>query len=150
MGVHAVYVDTHARIEVEREVILAEMPRIEILKGPQGTLFGRNTIGGAISIVTRTPGKELALDGQVTGGSYDRRDISFMADVPLAENLLSSITFSSQYRRGYQERVAYPGSGYVSDPVGAMHASGTQTFDTQGGTNQQILRGKLVRRPPMR
>jgi iron complex outermembrane receptor protein len=123
---------------------LLDVERIEILKGPQGTLFGRNTIGGAISIVTRTPGKELALDGQVTGGSYDRRDISFMADVPLAGNLLSSITFSSQYRRGYQERVPYPGSGYVSDPVGAMHASGTQTFDTQGGTNQQILRGKLV------
>ncbi len=123
---------------------LLDVERVEILKGPQGTLFGRNTIGGAISIVTRTPGKDLALEGAVTGGSYNRRDIALMADVPLADNLLSSVTFSSQYRNGYQQRVHYPGTGYVSDPVGAMHSSGTETFDTQGGANQQILRAKLL------
>ncbi len=123
---------------------LLDVERVEILKGPQGTLFGRNTIGGAISIVTRTPGKEVALEGAVTGGSYNRRDIALMADIPIADNLLSSVTFSSQYRNGYQERIHYPGTGYVSDPVGAMHSSGTETFDTQGGTNQQILRAKLL------
>ncbi|HEY4881618.1 MAG TPA: TonB-dependent receptor plug domain-containing protein, partial [Steroidobacteraceae bacterium] len=52
---------------------LLDVERIEILNGPQGTLFGRNTIGGAISIVTRTPGDQLAVQAQVTGGSYDRR-----------------------------------------------------------------------------
>ena len=49
---------------------LLDIDRIEILKGPQGTLFGRNTIGGAISIVTHTPGDKPMLTASVTGGSY--------------------------------------------------------------------------------
>jgi iron complex outermembrane recepter protein len=123
---------------------LLDVQRIEILNGPQGTLFGRNTIGGAISIVTRTPGDQFAVQGQVTGGSYARRDIALMADIPLAPNLLTTVTFSSQYRDGYQRRIPYPGSGYVSDPVGAMHSSGTETFDTQGGQSEQVARAKML------
>src|SRR3954467_9835028 len=70
---------------------LLDVERIEILNGPQGTLFGRNTIGGAISIVTRTPGDQAALQAQITGGSFQRRDVSVMADMPLADNLLSTV-----------------------------------------------------------
>ena len=124
---------------------LLDVERIEILKGPQGTLFGRNTIGGAISIVTRTPGNEFAVQAQVTGGSYNRRDASVLADIPLSENLLSTITFSTQYQDGYEKRIPYPSpTPYVSDPVGALHSSGTEAFDTQGGTDQQVVRAKLL------
>jgi iron complex outermembrane recepter protein len=124
---------------------LLDVERIEILNGPQGTLFGRNTIGGAISIVTRTPGDQLAAQAQVSGGSYNRRDIAVMADIPLASNLLSTVTFSDEFRDGYQKRIRYPSSTpYVSDPVGAMHSSGTEAFDTQGGENQQVVRAKLL------
>src|SRR6267154_175561 len=127
---------------------LLDVERIEILKGPQGTLFGRNTIGGAISIVTRTPGNEFAIQGQLTGGSYNRRDVSVLTDIPLAPNLLSTITVATQYQDGYQKRIHYPSpTPYVSDPVGALHSSGTETFDTQGGSNQQVLRGKLQWKP---
>jgi iron complex outermembrane receptor protein len=124
---------------------LLDVERIEILNGPQGTLFGRNTIGGAISIVTRTPGDTANIQAQVTGGSYDRRDVAVTADLPLAENLLSSVTFSDQFQEGYQKRIPYPSpTPYVSDPVGALHSSGTEAFDTQGGTNQQVARAKLL------
>ena len=126
---------------------LLDVERIEILKGPQGTLFGRNTIGGAISIVTRTPGDQLAVDAQVSGGSYNRRDAAIMADLPITDTLLSTVTFSSQSRDGYQRRVPYPGTGYVSDPVGAIHSSGTEVFDTQGGQNEQVVRAKLQWKP---
>jgi len=123
---------------------LLDVERIEVLKGPQGTLFGRNTIGGAISIVTRTPGDEFAVHGQVTGGSFDRRDVSVMADIPLADHVLSTITVSTQYQDGYQKRIPYPSpTPYVSDPVGALTSSGTEAFDTQGGTNQQVVRAKV-------
>jgi iron complex outermembrane receptor protein len=126
---------------------LLDVERIEILKGPQGTLFGRNTIGGAISVVTRTPGDQLAVDAEVTGGSFNRRDVAIMADLPITDTLLSTVTFSSQFRDGYERRIHYPESGYVSDPVGALHSSGTETFDTQGGQNEQVMRAKLQWKP---
>ncbi len=123
---------------------LLDVERVEVLNGPQGTLFGRNTIGGAISIVTRTPGDQFAVQAQVTGGSFNRRDVAVMADIPIADNLLSTFTFSDQFQDGYQKRIPYPSpTPYVSDPVGALHSSGTEAFDTQGGTNQQVARAKF-------
>jgi iron complex outermembrane recepter protein len=80
---------------------LLDVDRVEILKGPQGTLFGANTIGGAISIVTHTPGDEARFIAQATGGSYERRDFGFTADIPLIKGvLLSSISVSSQNQTG--------------------------------------------------
>src|SRR5437764_2211642 len=61
---------------------LLDVDRVEILKGPQGTLFGANTIGGAISIVTHTPGNEFRVIAEAVGGKYNRRDVSFTADIP--------------------------------------------------------------------
>ena len=124
---------------------LLDVDRIEVLKGPQGTLFGRNTIGGAISIVTRTPGDEFLVEGQATGGSYNRRDVALLADIPLADNLLSTVTVSSRYQDGYQRRIAYPSTTpYVTDPPGVLHAADNETFDTQGGSNEQVVRAKLL------
>jgi iron complex outermembrane receptor protein len=124
---------------------LLDVDHVEILKGPQGTLFGRNTIGGAISIVTRTPGDEFAVQGQATFGSFNRRDVGFTADIPLAPSLLSSVTFSEEYQDGYQRRIPYPSPiPYVSDPVGDLKMAGTETFDTRGGTNEQVMRAKVL------
>jgi iron complex outermembrane receptor protein len=124
---------------------LLDVERIEVLKGPQGTLFGRNTIGGAISIVTRTPGDEFHVEGQATGGSYNRRDVQLLADIPLAENLLSSVTVSTRNQDGYQRRIPYPSStAYVTDPPGVLHAAANETFDTQGGTDEQVVRVKVL------
>ncbi len=124
---------------------LLDVERIEVLKGPQGTLFGRNTIGGAISIVTRTPGDEFNIEGQVTGGSFDRRDVALLADMPIAPNLLTSITFSTRYQEGYQKRIDYPSATpYVTDAPGILHAAANETFDTQGGTNEQVIRAKVL------
>src|SRR5882672_5012412 len=72
---------------------LMDIDRIEILKGPQGTLFGRNTIGGAISIVTHTPGTEKRFVASATTGSYNRRDISVSGDFPISDNFLTTLSF---------------------------------------------------------
>ena len=85
---------------------LLDVDRVEILKGPQGTLFGANTEGGAISIVTHTPGNEQKFTAQVTGGSLHRRDFGFSADLPIIDGtLLSSITVSSQDRDGWVNEI---------------------------------------------
>ena len=87
---------------------LLDVDRIEILKGPQGTLFGRNTIGGAINVVTHTPGKEFAVSGMLTEGQRNRHDILFTADIPISSSVLSSISVSSQHQDGYQTLIPFP------------------------------------------
>src|ERR1700722_16027062 len=87
---------------------MLDVDRVEILKGPQGTLFGRNSIGGAISIVTRDPGNDFMAKGEVTGGSRNRLDTKLSFDVPLVSDfLLSTISFSSQKQDGYQHVIPY-------------------------------------------
>jgi len=64
-----------------------DIERIEVLKGPQGTLFGRNSAAGAISIVTRKPTDELDARLLLRGAEYGKEYAEGMVNVPLAENL---------------------------------------------------------------
>jgi len=141
-----VYVDGvyYART-VGANVGLLDVSRVEILKGPQGTLFGRNTIGGAINVVTATPGNVYKADIEATTGSYNRRDVQGTVDLPFVpDKLLGSLTFSSENRDGYQKRVPYTtAGGYITDPPNAFNNNGTETFNTQGGQADDTLRGKL-------
>jgi len=142
-----VYVDGvyYART-IGANINMLDVDRVEILKGPQGTLFGRNTIGGAISVVTRTPGDEYKADIQATFGSYNRRDVQATVDVPISEKLLTSFTFASLNRDGYEQRIPYTAvTGYVSDPINTFpQAGGYDTYNTQGGQGQQSMRGKVL------
>ncbi|HWU03775.1 MAG TPA: TonB-dependent receptor [Novosphingobium sp.] len=124
---------------------LLDVERIEVLKGPQGTLFGRNTIGGAISIVTHDPGHEFKFVGDVTTGSYNRMQARGMVDLPINEQFTSSVSFGIMNREGYQHRIPFPYSGsYVTDGANAFGAAGySRGSDTQGGDNNWSLRGKL-------
>ena len=128
---------------------LLDVARVEILKGPQGTLFGRNTIGGAISIVTREPGDTFKVELQATGGSFSRHDFAGSVDIPISDGLAASFTISSEQREGYQKRIPYPSAvPYVSDPVDAFHAPDFSTGDgRQGGQNEQVARSKVVWKP---
>ena len=129
---------------------LLDVDRIEILKGPQGTLFGANTIGGAINIVTHTPGSEPRIIVQATGGRFNRRDFSLTADLPISSNLLTSISASSQVRDGYQRVIPYPQDSiygqipFVVDQQNAYPKAGTQSATANGGQNVQAIRGKMV------
>ena len=88
-----VYVDgVYLARSVGSNTTMLDVERVEILKGPQGTLFGRNTIGGAISIVTRDPGKEFMFKGSVTGGTFNRMDVQATADLPFSETVRSSLS----------------------------------------------------------
>ena len=130
---------------------LLDVERVEILKGPQGSLFGANTIGGAISIVTHTPGDETRFIATATGGSFDRRDFGFTADIPIVPGvLLSSISVSSQEQTGWMKVVPYPSnSPYAAVPLtfDSIHdypQSGYETNDNYGGNGLQVIRGKLL------
>lgn len=85
-----------------------DLARIEVLRGPQGTFFGRNTIGGAVSVTTRDPGKEFAGTLSVGGGSRDRKRVEGSLDIPVTDQL--SILLSGQYK-GQNGWVTRPSDG---------------------------------------
>lgn len=64
-----------------------DIERIEVLKGPQGTLFGRNSAAGAVSIVTRQPADEFDALLRLRAGEYGKQRVEGMVNVPLAEGL---------------------------------------------------------------
>jgi len=83
-----------------------DVDRIEVLRGPQGTLFGKNTTGGAISVVTAKPQAENDAYVQVRGGSYGRQDLRLMLNTPLSENLYFRGNFAREYFDGYYKNAA--------------------------------------------
>jgi iron complex outermembrane recepter protein len=123
---------------------LLDVERIEVLKGPQGTLFGRNTIGGAISIVTHNPGKEFKFKGDVTTGSFRRFQARGVVDIPISDALSSSVAFGIMTRQGYQRRVPFiSATPFVTDGFTNFPAAGYGGGNRQGGDNNWSLRGKL-------
>jgi len=79
-----------------------DLERIEVLRGPQGTLFGKNTVGGLIQYVSRKPGKDpsLRLEGQY--GNYDRIALNARGNLPMSDNLFVSVGGSIKKRDGYE------------------------------------------------
>lgn len=75
----------------------SDVDRVEVLRGPQGTLYGRNASGGAINIITKTPGQTPEVSGDVAYGSFNTLDARAYVAGPLADNLTASI--SGLYRR---------------------------------------------------
>ena len=98
---------------------LLDVERIEVLRGPQGTLFGKNTIGGAVLVTTKKPTDEVSGVGQITLGSYDRLDVSGSLSFPLVEDTLAvRVSAMSRTQDGYYKRLAYedgPATQFGSD-----------------------------------
>ncbi len=75
--------------------------RVEILRGPQGTLYGRNTIGGAIKYVTNGLPRDASLSVKLTAGSYNQRDAIVLASTPLSDNFRIGGSLASFNRDGF-------------------------------------------------
>ncbi|MFZ8885470.1 MAG: TonB-dependent receptor [Steroidobacteraceae bacterium] len=75
-----------------------DLERIEVLRGPQGTLYGRNTTGGAVNFVSRKPSGDLRIDARIGTGNYGLLDYRFSLDLPSAGPLSSSFTYFKRER----------------------------------------------------
>ena len=80
---------------------LVDVDRVEVLRGPQGTLFGRNTLGGAVQIITQEPTSTFGGFAEVTGGSYGRREADAAMNIPLTDTWSTRITASHRDDDGY-------------------------------------------------
>lgn len=82
------------------EIDLFDVERIEVLRGPQGTLFGRNTTGGSINVITRNPSEEAAGKIEVTYGNYDYLQVRGFANGQLFDNVYGLVAATSTSRGG--------------------------------------------------
>src|SRR5687768_12152214 len=114
-----------------------DVERVEVLRGPQGTLFGRNSTGGAIRVFSRQPEQERDAYLRVTLGNFDHQDLQGMINVPLSDQVFlraqaASLNEDGFLRRGPQElggsedtvarlQLAWEASDAVSVKFGALY-----------------------------
>lgn len=108
---------------------LLNIQSVEVLRGPQGTLFGKNTIGGALNITTRRPTAEQNGYVDVQFGNFSRRNIKAGLDAALSDNVVANISLASLEQDGYQERLLQPGS------------------EDLGNIDRSVARGRLIWTP---
>jgi len=90
---------------------LFDIEQIEILRGPQGTLFGKNTTGGLVSVTTRAPQLgEFSGYVEGTAGNFDRTDIEAVLNIPLGETTALRLGVASTERDGFGEGVSSDGT----------------------------------------
>lgn len=99
-----VYVDDvyYSRIR-GTQLDLLDIERIEVLRGPQGTLYGKNTIGGALKVVTRKPGQQLRANASVALGSYGQVEAKASVSGPLSDTAAAGVAVMRVKRDGYVE-----------------------------------------------
>ena len=93
--------DIYVARQSANNLSLFDVERVEVLRGPQGTLFGRNTTGGAINVIMRDPGKDFGGYAEVGYGSYNKKLARGSVDVPLADTFQVKISGYWQDDDGY-------------------------------------------------
>ncbi len=114
----------------QTSVPFVDLERVEVQKGPQGTLYGRNSFGGNIAIATARPTDKLEAGVSLTLGTYNRMTVDGYVNVPLSESVAVRFAGYAEKRDGFIKSATAPG------------------FADQDDKNQQYFRGSLRIAPP--
>lgn len=88
--------------------------RVEVLRGPQGTLYGRNATGGSINYITTRPQSDFSASGDLTYGSFDRKRARGVVNLPVGDGLSTRVVGFIERRDGFSEN-AFPGRRDAND-----------------------------------
>jgi len=124
---------------------LFDLERIEILRGPQGTLYGKNTNGGAINIVTSRPSQETELRVRGSLGSDGLRHIQGLASGGLSDGVAGKLVFSHRERDGFGRNVITPGDINTSGNFSASRLIGNSIGAAGSGDDLDDLKNYSVR-----
>jgi iron complex outermembrane recepter protein len=120
---------------------LLDLERVEVLRGPQGTLFGKNAEGGTVRLISVKPQGDNSGSASVTYGKYNRLEARGMADVALIEGFLNArFSFSSKKADGYFKLFDYVclnGAGSLGSLQPAIAPGSNCQTGTLGGENVQ-------------
>ncbi|MHB8913333.1 MAG: TonB-dependent receptor, partial [Lysobacter sp.] len=111
---------------------LGEIERIEVLKGPQGTVFGKNTSAGVINVITRRPSFDTTVEGELTIGNYGAVGAAGSLNTTVGENAAFRIYGAKRKRDGFSE---------------VRTGAGPRTETEDGDQNFHTLRGQLLWEP---
>ena len=128
---------------------LLDLERVEVLRGPQGTLTGRNSIGGAIKLFSKKPTDENSGSVEAVYGSRQRTDLRGSANFKLAEGLFARVSGVYKHQEGYVDQLDY-GCVYPNNVqgIGARPSSGQGCLiDKLGEKNYAGVRGSIRYNP---
>ncbi len=109
---------------------LFDVDRIEVLRGPQGTLFGRNTTGGAVRVILKKPAEELGGYAEVGVGEYEHYNFRGSVDIPVTDTVLTKVS-----------AFWVDEEGYVDNPTTGDTLNGEENFGIRGATLWRIADG---------
>lgn len=131
------YIDGVPQPVYASEFAYLDLERFEVLRGPQGTLFGRNSQGGALNITTRAPGDELLTSGRLEGGEEGYLLAQGSISGPLIEDRLKAgITLRASNVDGFIPNIA-PGGGKLGERE-SYAGRGTLIFTPSGETGPRF------------
>ncbi|EIZ78038.1 TonB-dependent receptor plug [Novosphingobium sp. Rr 2-17] len=142
----AIYVDgIYSPRSQGASVLMYDMERVEVLRGPQGTLFGRNATVGALSLISAKP-KLGKFEGnvEVTGGNYNRLGVRGAINIPISETLAMRVAFVTDRHDGYADFQAAP------DVAGINRSAFVTTGKKYYAADQQSGRVSLLWQPSER
>ena len=143
-GVAIYFDDVLQPVTMGSMVDLMDIERVEVLRGPQGTLFGRGALGGAIRYISKKPEGDNSGSIRITSGSYNRVDLRASYDFSITDNLFARVSGVSKSREGYQTVYDWaclnPGTNL---PQQIYNRSAGCKVGTQGGEDVNGARGAL-------